>query len=123
MQYGLDTNGDNTLADGEVLGTAYICTPPSPAGTHTNGAGGTYTASGADETANAKLACESVHGVGQCCNDGCGSCNNRGYHKCGTPNCNGSVYWNYADNTQSMGCGWVDPAEIIISIDGKNWVQ
>ncbi len=90
---------------------------------YTNGMGGFYGANGGNKEANAKLACESHWGNGQCCNDGCGSCNHRGYHKCGTPNCNGSTYWNYLSMSQSMDCGWVSANEILVSADGKNWTQ
>jgi len=87
-----------------------------------NGVGGTYVASGSRPN-NAKLACESVNGVGGCCTDACGTCNNKGYHKCGTPNCNGSTYWNFNDVTEDMSCFWSDPNEILISNDGSNWIQ
>ena len=89
----------------------------------TNGLGGVYSATGGSESANAQLACESVFGAGACCNDGCGTCNNRGYHQCGAPNCNGSVYWNYDNDNQNMSCGWQDPNEVLISTDGSNWTQ
>jgi hypothetical protein len=90
---------------------------------YTNGMGGQYVAGGTIKSSNALKACESWWGRGQCCNDGCGSCDNKGYHKCGTPNCNGSIYWNYADTTQDMSCNWSDPAEVLISTDGVNWTQ
>lgn len=88
-----------------------------------NGLGGFYDPPGPDEAANAMAACESFHGVGNCCNDGCGSCNEKGYHLCGAPNCNGSVYWNYDNDNQDMSCGWVDPDEILICTDGETWMQ
>ena len=91
--------------------------------TYTNGMGGFYAANGGSKEANSKLACDSHWGSGQCCNDGCGTCNHRGYHKCGTPNCNGSTYWNYKSMSQSMDCGWHKPSEILVSADGKNWTQ
>jgi len=75
------------------------------------------------EQQNALLACESHWGVGACANDACGSCNDKGYHKSGTPNCNGSTYWNYDNDSQNMNCGWVDPHEILISTDGVTWSQ
>lgn len=93
---------------------------PAP---HTNGMGGNYNGAGGSEMENARIACETVHGIGNCCTDGCGTCNNKGYHLCGAPNCNGSTYWNFNDNTQDMTCNWVDPNEILISIDGVNWIQ
>jgi hypothetical protein len=98
------------------------CSTSGPA----NGMGNAYTppsANGSNKQANALAACESFHGAGNCCNDGCGSCNGRGYHKCGAPNCNGSTYWNYSDTQQSMNCGWSNPNEVLISNDGINWVQ
>ncbi len=95
-------------------------------GTAPNGMGGTYVPpdpTGTDRKANAMAACESFHGAGNCCDDGCGSCNAHGYHLCGAPNCNGSTYWNYDNTSQDLGCGWVDPNEILISVDGVNWTQ
>jgi hypothetical protein len=89
----------------------------------TNGLGGFYSTSSMDRMVNAKLACESVWGLGQCATDGCGSCNNRGYHKAGTPNCNGSTYWNFLDLSETLSCGWVNPNEILISADNQNWTQ
>jgi hypothetical protein len=88
-----------------------------------NGLGGTYAATGLTERDNALLACESYWGLGLCCSDGCGSCNDLGYHRCGTLNCNGSVYWNFANDLQDMGCYWTDPNEILICLDGKTWQQ
>jgi hypothetical protein len=119
---GLDDNADGTLQSGEIDQTGYVC-GSSSASQATNGLGGFYTPNGFSEVINAELACESVHGAGNCCNDGCGSCNNRGFHQCGAPNCNGSVYWNYDNDNQSMSCGWVDPAEVLINLDGINWIQ
>ncbi len=89
----------------------------------TNGMGGFYNTGSSNKETNSKLACESHWGSGNCCNDGCGSCNHRGYHKCGTPNCNGSTYWNYKSMSQSMDCGWHKASEILVSADGKNWTQ
>ena len=90
---------------------------------YTNGMGGHYYTTSTSRETNSKLACESHWGANQCCNDGCGSCNHRGYHKCGTPNCNGSTYWNYLSTDQFLDCGWVNPNEILVSYDNKNWVQ
>ncbi len=89
----------------------------------TNGMGGFYNTGSSNKETNANLACESHWGNGACCNDGCGSCNHRGYHKCGTPNCNGSTYWNYKSMSQHMDCGWVSASEILVSADSKNWTQ
>jgi hypothetical protein len=119
---GLDDNADGTLQSGEIDQTGYVC-GSSSASQATNGLGGFYTPNGVSEFVNAELSCESVHGAGNCCNDGCGTCNNRGFHQCGAPNCNGSVYWNYDNDNQSMSCGWVDPAEVLINLDGINWIQ
>jgi len=87
-----------------------------------NGVGGNYSPSGNDGTVNAMMACESVYGDGNCANDGCGSCNQRGYHKAGESNCNGSTYWNYMSTDLAMDCGWSDCNEVIVSHDGgMNW--
>ena len=112
----LVTDGDTI----EVDGTTYVCNGSLGL---PNGLGGTYIPRSTNEQVNALAACESEHGAGNCCNDGCGSCNQLGYHLCGAPNCNGSVYWNYANNAQNMNCGWVDPDEILISLDGVTWQQ
>ncbi len=116
---GLDTSEDGALQSTEIDETGYVC----GATLGTNGFGGYYGTSSVDERTNALLACESYHGFGNCCNDGCGSCNDHGYHLCGAPNCNGSVYWNYDNDDQGMGCNWQDPAEILVNTDGINWVQ
>lgn len=112
-----------TCDDGNAINTDACSNTCTAGGSFTNGLGGFYNATGINKEANAKLGCESKWGAGACCNDGCGTCNARGYHKCGTPNCNGSTYWYYAGVDQAMGCGWVDPNEILISNDGKNWIQ
>jgi hypothetical protein len=88
-----------------------------------DGMGGYYLPVVGTEKINALRACENAIGAGNCCNDACGSCNNRGFHECGAPNCNGSVYWNYDNNDQDMNCMWADPAEILISVDGREWTQ
>ncbi len=111
---------ENSCSPGDQTKIEITCS----GGTYPNGMGGSYTPNLAGtEQQNALLACESVWGGGQCANDGCGSCNARGYHKAGTPNCNGSTYWNYLDESQSMSCGWVNPNEILVSVDGHTWTQ
>jgi hypothetical protein len=122
-----DPNATCTNADG---GFTCTCNPPSQGdgqtcapGKYPNGLGGKYQTFTTDKKTNALLACESYWGVGQCANDGCGSCNDKGFHKAGTPNCNGSVYWNYFDTSQDLACNWVDPNEILISNDGFTWTQ
>jgi hypothetical protein len=119
-------NNDNCkLVDQVPTLIVYACADENPdlGGTYSNGLGGFYDTNSDAKQTNAKLACESHWGVGNCCNDGCGSCNDKGYHKCNTANCNGSTYWNYFSMSQAMDCGWVDPNEILVSGDGKNWTQ
>lgn len=106
-----------TLSDADITSVQVRC------GVRPNGLGGLYAASGANARENAELACENVHGAGNCCSDGCGSCDDRGYHRCGAPNCNGSVYWNFRSESQNMDCQWEDPNEILVSTDGRTWSQ
>jgi hypothetical protein len=119
------TNCDDLIVEAEIASQAgAIRDALAGAGLYaSDGMGGYYLPVVASEKVNALRACENVFGAGNCCNDACGTCNNRGFHECDAPNCNGSVYWNYDNNDQDMNCMWGDPAEILISIDGREWTQ
>jgi len=91
--------------------------------TKDNGVGGCYPGKSKSKKQNAKEACESVYGLGQCITAACGSCNGRGYHGKGVPKpCNGATMWNFKNLKKNLGCGWQKCSEVLISKNGKTWM-